>query len=112
MLKNRCAINMACQPRPAEEDPFHKLLPRLPIVGQPVAINRRASRNFELGSNDNWSYTSELPSAIASHIIIPQSIAWRLFTKGIDRQFARAKVTITGDVALAEHVLEFVAIVG
>jgi hypothetical protein len=48
----------------------------------------------------------------ASHIIIPQSIAWRLFTKGIDRQFARAKVTITGDIALAEHVLEFVAIVG
>ena len=65
-----------------------------------------------LRSHDSWSYTSELPSAIASHIIIPQSIAWRLFTKGIDRESARARVTITGDVALAEHVLELVAIVG
>jgi uncharacterized protein YaiI (UPF0178 family) len=44
--------------------------------------------------------------------MIPQSIAWRLFTKGIDRESARAKVTITGDIALAEHVLELVAIVG
>jgi uncharacterized protein (TIGR03083 family) len=65
-----------------------------------------------LRSHDSWSYTSELPSAIVSHIIIPQSVAWRLFTKGIDRAFARAKVTITGYIALAEHVLELVAIVG
>lgn len=65
-----------------------------------------------LRSHDSWSYTSELPSTIASHIIIPQSMAWRLFTKGIDRESARAIVTITGDVALAEHVLELVAIVG
>jgi uncharacterized protein (TIGR03083 family) len=65
-----------------------------------------------LRSPDTWSYTSELPSAIASHIIIPQSIAWRFFTKGIDRESVLAKVTITGDIALAEHVLELVAIVG
>jgi uncharacterized protein (TIGR03083 family) len=65
-----------------------------------------------LRSGDSWSYTRELPSAIASHIVIPQSIAWRLFTKGIDRESARAEVTITGDIALAEHVLELVAIVG
>jgi uncharacterized protein (TIGR03083 family) len=65
-----------------------------------------------LRSHDRWSYTSERPSAIASHITIPQSIAWRLFTKGIDRESARAEVTITGDVALAEPVLQLVAIVG
>jgi uncharacterized protein (TIGR03083 family) len=65
-----------------------------------------------LRSHDSWSFTSELPSAIVSHIIIPQSIAWRLFTKGIDRESARAKVTIIGDIALAEHVLQLVAIVG
>jgi hypothetical protein len=57
-------------------------------------------------------FTSELPSAIASHITIPQSIAWRLFTKGIDRGSARAKLTIIGDLALSEHLLQLVAIVG
>jgi uncharacterized protein (TIGR03083 family) len=65
-----------------------------------------------LRSHDTWSFTRDLPSAIVSHIIIPQSIAWRIFTKGIDRESARAKVTITGDKALAEHVLQLVAIVG
>jgi hypothetical protein len=65
-----------------------------------------------LRSHDSWSYTSEFPGTIASHIINPQFIAWRLFTKGIDRDSARANVTITGDIALAEHVLELVAIVG
>ncbi|MDX6458786.1 MAG: hypothetical protein QOE55_2483 [Acidobacteriaceae bacterium] len=63
-------------------------------------------------SHDTWSFTRDLPSAPVSHIIIPQSIAWRIFTKGIDRESARAKVTITGDKALAEHVLQLVAIVG
>jgi uncharacterized protein (TIGR03083 family) len=65
-----------------------------------------------LRSHDTWSFTSDLPSAIVSHIMIPQSIAWRLFTKGIDRESARAKVTMTGDKTLAEHVLQLVAIVG
>src|SRR5215470_13207229 len=58
-----------------------------------------------LQSQNKWSFTSDLPSTITSHIIIPQSIAWRIFTKGMDRESARAMVTITGDQALAEHVL-------
>jgi hypothetical protein len=47
----------------------------------------------------------------ASRITIPQSIAWRLFTKGIDPESARDKVSLAGDIALAKHVLRLVAIV-
>jgi hypothetical protein len=65
-----------------------------------------------LKSRDTWSFTRDLPTAVASHIIVPQSIAWRIFTKGIDRESARAQVTISGDKTLAEHVLQLVAIVG
>jgi uncharacterized protein (TIGR03083 family) len=65
-----------------------------------------------LRSQDKWSFTRHLPTVIASHITIPQAIAWRLFTKGIDRDSARAIVTIAGDKELAEHVLQLVAIVG
>ncbi len=61
---------------------------------------------------DFWSFRRELPAVIASHIIIPQSIAWRLFTKGIDRESARAGVTISGDKAIAEPIFRLVAIVG
>jgi uncharacterized protein (TIGR03083 family) len=65
-----------------------------------------------LGSNDTWQFTSKLLSAIASQIVIPQEIAWRLFTKGIDKEAARQQLKISGDRALAEHVLSLIAIVG
>jgi uncharacterized protein (TIGR03083 family) len=65
-----------------------------------------------LKSHDGWVFAGDLPSAISAQIVIPQSIAWRLFTKGIDRESARAELTITGDKVLAEHVLELTAIVG
>jgi hypothetical protein len=51
-------------------------------------------------------------SVIACHLTIPQSIAWRLFTKGMDRESARAEVTISGEKAIAEPVSSLIAIVG
>ena len=59
-----------------------------------------------------WKFASELPPAAVAHIVIPQSIAWRLFTKGIGPEEAKAAVTISGDSGLAEHVMRLVAIVG
>jgi uncharacterized protein (TIGR03083 family) len=48
----------------------------------------------------------------ASETTIPQDIAWRIFTKGIDRKSAAAQVSVTGDRDLGAHVLSMVAIVG
>lgn len=61
---------------------------------------------------DSWSFASELPAVIACHLTIPQSIAWRLFTKGMDRESALAEVTISGEKAIAEPVFSLIAIVG
>lgn len=58
-----------------------------------------------------WSFVDEMPLAIAAHIVIPQSIAWRVFTRGIDRDSAREQTMITGETGLAEHALRLVAIV-
>jgi uncharacterized protein (TIGR03083 family) len=63
-------------------------------------------------SSTGWVFADELPSAIAARIVIPQSIAWRLFTKGITREDAFAQLAIFGDAALAENILKLVAIVG
>ena len=63
-------------------------------------------------SNGGWLFASELPPVITAHVTIPQAIAWRIFTKGIDRTSARAQLTIQGDASLAEHILELIAIVG
>lgn len=63
-------------------------------------------------SSDGWGFTNQIPSSIAAHVVIPQSIAWRLLTKGIDRGSARAQVTISGDELIAEQLFHLVAIVG
>jgi uncharacterized protein (TIGR03083 family) len=42
---------------------------------------------------------------------IPQEIAWRIFTKGIDRESALSQVKVTGDAKLGQHVLGMISIV-
>ena len=63
-------------------------------------------------SQDGWMFCKDLPASVKATIIIPQSIAWRIFTKGIDRETARSQVTMSGNKALAAQVLQLVAIVG
>jgi hypothetical protein len=60
---------------------------------------------------ENWRLTEQPWGQIASEISIPQEMAWRIFTKGIDRESARAQVKISGDPALALPVLGMVSIV-
>lgn len=47
-----------------------------------------------------------------SETTIPQEIAWRIFTKGIAREVARAQIEVTGDAAVGLHILETLAIIG
>jgi hypothetical protein len=61
---------------------------------------------------DGWRFAKEIPSAIACKVTVPEAIAWRLFTKGIDVQSARPEIAIEGDQGLARGVLGLVAIVG
>lgn len=63
-------------------------------------------------AEDQWELRSQVPVDLAAHVTIPQEIAWRVFTKGIDREAARCQVLVTGNRALGERVLELVAIVG
>jgi hypothetical protein len=59
-----------------------------------------------------WQFADEIGTDIACHIAIPQEFAWRLFTKGIDCEAARAQVNIEGDPAIGEKVLSLTSIVG
>ena len=62
-------------------------------------------------TQDRWTFLDKLPSSVAAHVTIPQCIAWRIFTKGIDPSAARLQTNINGNIALGEHVLRLVAIV-
>ena len=59
-----------------------------------------------------WYLVKEFAGDFASGVTIPQALAWRVFTKGIDRDSARAQVAVSGDRDLAERVFQLTAIVG
>ena len=58
-----------------------------------------------------WLLTESERGQHAAGITIPQEIAWRIFTKGIDRASASSQASITGDSVLALPVLGMVSIV-
>jgi uncharacterized protein (TIGR03083 family) len=47
-----------------------------------------------------------------SETIIPQEIAWRIFTKGIDQQTVRTQLGVNGDTRIGLHILSMLSIVG
>jgi hypothetical protein len=59
----------------------------------------------------SWALVKELAGDFTSRVTIPQALAWRLFTKGVDRESACAQIEIAGNQELAEKVLELTAIV-
>jgi hypothetical protein len=59
-----------------------------------------------------WGFVNAPDDKFASRVTIPQELAWRVFTKGIDRDSARAQITVEGNRDLGERVLQLTAIVG
>lgn len=59
-----------------------------------------------------WEFVTQAVTPPASRVIMPQDLAWRIFTKGIDRDAARAHVKIEGNQNLGQKVLSLTAIVG
>ena len=62
-------------------------------------------------TSDRWELVKESTAEPAARVTIPQEIAWRIFTKGIDRDSARAQIRTEGDPHLANLVLELTAVV-
>jgi uncharacterized protein (TIGR03083 family) len=61
---------------------------------------------------EGWHFSQHIPDDLACKVTLPQEIAWRVFTKGIDRNSARAQAEIQGDQHLADGILGLTAIVG
>ncbi len=60
---------------------------------------------------ESWQLVEEPFGEKISETTIPQEIAWRIFTKGIDCESARSQVKVTGDAKLGQHVLGMISIV-
>jgi uncharacterized protein (TIGR03083 family) len=63
-------------------------------------------------SGSSWSLASTPATHPAARVVIPQEIAWRVFTKGISRPDAIAQSSLEGDRNLAEKTFHLTAIVG
>ena len=61
--------------------------------------------------SDRWELVKEAVAEPAARVTIPQEIAWRVFTKGIDRDSAKAQIEMQGDPYLGNRVLELTAVV-
>jgi uncharacterized protein (TIGR03083 family) len=62
--------------------------------------------------DDAWTLSANPVGRKIAETTIPQEIAWRIFTKGIDRQSALAEMKVTGEQELCVHILNVRAIVG
>ena len=58
-----------------------------------------------------WQLVGEASGEKVSVATIPQEIAWRIFTKGIDRQSALSQANFSGDIKLGQHILDMISIV-
>jgi uncharacterized protein (TIGR03083 family) len=66
-----------------------------------------------------WHFAREAPGWKArvsgegggASVVVPQEIAWRVFTKGIPRDAAAAQIQFAGDRELGMHILDLIAIV-
>jgi uncharacterized protein (TIGR03083 family) len=58
-----------------------------------------------------WALVEDFAGEFAARVTIPQELAWRIFTKGIDVRQAREQVEIHGDRELGERILQLTAIV-
>jgi uncharacterized protein (TIGR03083 family) len=59
----------------------------------------------------SWKLTAEPLGDKITEVTIPREIAWRVFTKGIDRDGARERVSVVGD-RVGLHVLSMLSIIG
>ena len=93
--------------------PFHyRSIPAAPGTTIRVHVSGECGGDWHLYRGDDWMLAGEAAGTVAATVTIPQDIAWRIFTRGIARDDARAQVRVTGDAALGEHVLGMLAIVG
>lgn len=78
-----------------------------------VSVDGPAADDWQLlRAPTGWLLTAGLDGEPSAAVRIPGDIAWRMFTKGIERAALERQVAIEGDRRLVENVLRAVAIVG
>jgi uncharacterized protein (TIGR03083 family) len=93
--------------------PFtYRNVPAKPGTTVRITVSGECGGTWYLHRGDaGWALPEHEQDRPAAETTIPQGIAWRIFTKGIDRASALSQVKTAGDSAVALHVLSMVSIV-
>jgi hypothetical protein len=67
---------------------------------------------FVVKSRQQWELALDLEGEPAADVVLAQDAAWRMFTKGITGEKARALAVIRGDAALTAPIFRTVSIIG
>ena len=67
---------------------------------------------FVYKAEHTWTLLLESTAEPAANVVIPQDTAWRLFTKGIDREIARSLAVVGGKADLVAPIFATTAIIG
>jgi hypothetical protein len=62
--------------------------------------------------SNGWRLDRSEGDPVVARVTIPQELAWRLFTKGLQGEDARRPIRLEGDQAVGSVVLRLVTIVG
>ncbi|MCP4538593.1 MAG: maleylpyruvate isomerase family protein [Chloroflexi bacterium] len=100
-------------------DAFVRALPHtyretVAVDGTLVALTisgESGGRWFLLKQGERWNLYLDVSGKPHAEVVVDQDIAWRMFTKGLDKRAARDKIVITGDQSLGIRVLDMVSII-
>jgi uncharacterized protein (TIGR03083 family) len=90
----------------------YRNLPAAPATILQFDISGECGGSWWLFYESSWTLAVRPVGNPASKTTIPPEIAWRLFTKGIDRASAESLVRVEGNYELGSHILQMKAIVG
>jgi uncharacterized protein (TIGR03083 family) len=77
-----------------------------------VTITGAAGGSWSITSlGGDWRLYSGLPEFVEAHVFLNDDLAWRLFTRGIDRETAWGKMRFEGNQPLGLKLLDMVAII-
>lgn len=65
---------------------------------------------FLVRRGEQWQLLKEADGATLSEVTINEGIAWRVFTKGIDKEAAKKEIEITGDVKLGGEIMNMLSV--
>jgi uncharacterized protein (TIGR03083 family) len=67
---------------------------------------------FLVRAGNGWELALDAEGEASAEAVVPQDTAWRMFTKGVDWERARARSAIRGDADLASAIFRTVAVIG